>query len=152
MGASPRSRLSLDAWLSSWESSSPCPSASLLMWSRGYGFSFRQAGFPKVWSPEPNIMAHISISSFSGPENGLQQCSGPTHVTRNPTPAPQWSSLLLPGPPRRACAPGLPPPPLPALAARGCLGLQPCAPLVCKPTWPCSPSTAVAQACVCPVS
>lgn len=90
------------------------------------------------------------MSSFSGPANGLQQWSGPTHVTRNPTPAPG----VAPCPTRAlrlARAPGLPPPrfPLqrpkvPGSAALCSSGL--------RANWACSLSAPVFQACVCPVS
>lgn len=91
------------------------------------------------------------MSSFSGPANGLQQWSGPTHVTRNPTPAPRCGSLSHPGP-ETGSGPRAPASRLPAPAAPRCLGLQPCAPLVCEPAWPCSLSAPISQACVCPVS
>ena len=101
MGASHRSQLSLDAWLSNCSSSSCWPSSSLWTWSLSCGSWFRQTGFPKVWSPEPHIMACISISyffMFLWIESGLQLRSGPTHLWTQPQPPSIAPLLSLQGP------------------------------------------------------
>lgn len=125
------------------------------MWRLGYGSWFRQAGFPKMWSLEPNIKACISVSCFlmfSWIKNGLQLRIWAPHLWIQPWARYEAPLLSLQGPgmgvhsgrPAHAasCSSG---PEVPASAAL-------CSSDLCtNPALPCSLGPAFSQPVSCPV-
>ena len=118
------------------------------MWDLGCGSWFRQPGFPKMQSLEPNIKGCISVS-WCFHELKMVCSWGLGSSSLNPALGPLCSSVVLPPRPwdgcvqRQAC----PHTQLPAPVELKCLSPQPCAPLIyaltvlCPAPWhPLSPS------------